>query len=128
MRITKKIERFEKIIELEYTKIPELSTKYFTTYHVFEINGNERRYLYDKSLTPFKIKELEERNFCEGYITKDEMKKILDRRKNKEIKKLNETKQESQNLESCLRKKLKTHLKKLFSTKRNMLILSLKLY
>lgn len=76
MRVIKKIDGFEKIIELEYEEIPELSTKYFTTYHVFEVNGEERKYLYDTSLTPFKLKELERRSFCDGYITKLTLDKI----------------------------------------------------
>ena len=76
MRVIKKIDGFEKIIELEYEEIPELSTNHFTTYHVFEINCEERKYLYDTSLTPFKLKELERRSFCDGYITKLTLDKI----------------------------------------------------
>ena len=81
MRIIKKIDGFEKLIDLEYEEIPELSTKYFTTYRIFEVNGKERRYLYDTSLTPFKLKELAKRDFCDGNFTKNDTKKILEIKK-----------------------------------------------
>lgn len=115
MRIIKKIDGFEKIIELEYEEIPELSTKYFTTYHVFEVNGEERKYLYDTSLTPFKLKELERRSFCEGYITKNDIKKVLEIKENRKIEKLNKENLDCLAINNCLRKKLKILLKKLLS-------------
>lgn len=122
MRIIKKIDGFEKLIELEYEEIPELSTKHFTTYHVFEVNGEERKYLYDTSLTPFKLKELERRNFCEGYITKNDIKKVLEIKENRKIEKLSKEnhnykptkdKLDCLTINNCLRKKIKTLLKKL---------------
>lgn len=112
MRIIKKIDGFEKLIELEYEEIPELSTKYFTTYHVFEVNGEERKYLYNTSLTPFKLKELERRNFCEGYITKNDIKKVLEIKENGKSEKLSKENLDCLAINNCLRKKIKTLLKK----------------
>lgn len=122
MRIVKKIDGFEKIIELDYEEKPELSTKYFTTYHVFEVNGEERKYLYDTSLTPFKLKELERRSFCEGYITKNDTKKVLEIKENGKSEKLSKEnynyKPLKENLDclainNCLRQDLKKLLKSL---------------